>query len=116
MYCCHLFLLSSASVRSILFLFFIVPILGFPCSSAGKESFCSAGDPGSISREKIPWRRDRLLIPVLMASLVAQTAKNLPAMWETWVLSLGWEDSLEEGMATNPSILAWRRNSMDRGA
>ena len=34
--------------------------------------------------------------------------KNPPAMWETWVRSLGWEDSLEEGMATHPSILAWR--------
>ena len=34
--------------------------------------------------------------------------KNLPAMWETWVRSLGWEDPLEEGMATDSSILAWR--------
>ena len=34
--------------------------------------------------------------------------KNPPAMWETWVQSLGWEDSLEEGMATHFSILAWR--------
>ena len=34
--------------------------------------------------------------------------KNPPAMWETWVQSLGWEDSLEEGMATHSSILAWR--------
>ena len=34
--------------------------------------------------------------------------KNLPAMQETWVLSLGWEDSLENGMANNSSILAWR--------
>ena len=34
--------------------------------------------------------------------------KNLPAMWETWVQSLGWEDSLEEGMATHTNILAWR--------
>ena len=42
------------------------------------------------------------------ASLVAQLVKNLPAMWETWVQSLGWEDSLEEGMATHSSILAWR--------
>ena len=41
-------------------------------------------------------------------SLVAQTVKNLPTMWETWVQSLGWEDSLEEGMATHSSILAWR--------
>ena len=42
-------------------------------------------------------------------------AKNLPAMWETWVRSLGWEDPLEEGMATQSSILAWRI-PMDRGA
>ena len=42
------------------------------------------------------------------AFLVPQMAKNLPTMWETWVLSLGWEDPLEEGMATHSSILAWR--------
>ena len=42
------------------------------------------------------------------ASLVAQMAKNPPAMQETWVRSLGWEDPLEEGMATHSSILAWR--------
>ena len=41
--------------------------------------------------------------------------KNLPAMWETWVRWLGWEDSLEEGMATHSSILAWRIPK-DRGA
>ena len=40
--------------------------------------------------------------------MVAQTVKNLPAMWETWVRSLGWEDPLEEGMATHSNILAWR--------
>ena len=49
------------------------------------------------------------------ASQVAQTVKNLPAMRETWVWSLGWEDLLEEGMATHFSILAWRI-CMDRGA
>ena len=48
------------------------------------------------------------------ASLEAQTVKNPPAMWETWVQSLGWEDPLEEGMATHSSILAWRI-PMDRG-
>ena len=41
-------------------------------------------------------------------SLVAHTVRNLPAMWETWVRSLGWEDPLEEGMATHSSILACR--------
>ena len=39
---------------------------------------------------------------------MAQLEKNLPAMWETWVQSLGWEDPLEKGMATHSSILAWR--------
>ena len=43
-----------------------------------------------------------------MASLVAQTVKNLPVMQETQVRFLGWEDLLEKGMATHPSILAWR--------
>ena len=42
------------------------------------------------------------------ASLVAQLVKNLPAMWETWVRSLGWEDPLEKGKVTYCSILAWR--------
>ena len=41
-------------------------------------------------------------------SLVTQMVKNLPAMWDTWVQSLGWEDSLEEGMAIHSIILAWR--------
>ena len=50
-----------------------------------------------------------------MASLVAQMVKNLPAMQETWVRSLDWEDPLEKGMATRSSILAWRI-PMDRGA
>ena len=42
------------------------------------------------------------------ASLVAQLEKNSPAMQETWVRSLGWEDPLEKGTATHSSILAWR--------
>ena len=41
-------------------------------------------------------------------SLVVQTVKNLPAVWETWIRSLGQEDALEKGMATHSSILAWR--------
>ena len=51
----------------------------------------------------------------LPIELVAQSVKNLPAMWETWVLSLDWEDPLEEGMALHCSILVWRI-PMDRGA
>ena len=42
------------------------------------------------------------------ASLLTQLVKNLSAMWETWVRSLGWEDPLEKGMVTHSSILAWR--------
>ena len=45
---------------------------------------------------------------LLRASLVVQLVKNLPAMWETWVRSLGWEDPLEKRKATHFSILAWR--------
>ena len=43
-----------------------------------------------------------------LSHLVAQLVKNLPAMRETWVRSLGWEDPLEKGKATQSSILAWR--------
>ena len=49
-----------------------------------------------------------LISSVLTTTLVAQMAKNLPAVWETWVQSLGWEDPLEKGMATHSSILARR--------
>ena len=55
------------------------------------------------------------MIPGQWASLGAQTVKNSPAMQKTWVQSLGWEDPLEEGIATHSSILAWRM-PMDRGA
>ena len=48
------------------------------------------------------------LDPSSKTSLVAQNVKNLPAVQETWVQSLGWEDPLEEEMATHPSIFAWR--------
>ena len=51
---------------------------------------------------------DMFYFSVWCSSLVAQTVQNPPAMWETWVRSLGWEDPLEEGMATHSSILAWR--------
>ena len=45
---------------------------------------------------------------LLRAHLVAQLVKNPPAMWETWVRSLGWKDPLEKGKVTHSSILAWR--------
>ena len=81
---------------------------GFPGSSAGKESTCNAGARFKSWVRKIPWRRDLLPPPVFLGFLVAQRVKNPPAMWETWVQSLGWEDLLEESMVTHSSILAWR--------
>ena len=80
-----------------------------PHSSVGKESTCDAGDPSLIPRlgrstgEGIGYPLQHS-----WAFLVAQLVKNLPAMWETWVGSLGWEDSLEKEKATHSGILAWR--------
>ena len=85
------------------------PNLGFPGNSAGKESACNAGNPGSI-----PESRRSLGDGIgyahqySWASLMAQMVKNPPTMRETWVQSLSREDSLEEGMVTHSSILAWR--------
>ena len=82
---------------------------GFPHSSAGKESTRNAGDPGSIPGSGRS-AGEGLGYPLQYswASLVAQLVKNLPAMWETWIQSLGWEDPLEKGKAIQSSILAWR--------
>ena len=92
-------------------------IMGFPGSSAGKESAYNAGDPSLIPRSgSSPGEGIGYPLQYSWASLVAQTVKNPPAMRETWVQSLGWEDPLEEGMVTHFSILAWRINPMDRGA
>ena len=75
-------------------------------SSAGKESACNAEDPSSIpGSESSPGERIGLPLQYSWASLVAQLVKNLPAMRETWVQSLGWEDVLEDCMATHSSIL-----------
>ena len=54
------------------------------------------------------------MLYILCASQVTQMVKNLPAVQETWVRSLGWEDPLKEGLATHSNILAWRI-PMDRG-
>ena len=54
------------------------------------------------------------LLQVSIANIYSLVVKNPPAMWETWVQSLGWEDPLGEGMATHSRILAWRV-PMDRG-
>ena len=68
-------------------------IEGFPDSSVGKESACNAGDPGLIPGSgRSPAEGIGYPLQCSWASLVAQLEKNLPAMWETWVRSLGWED------------------------
>ena len=80
---------------------FVYIILSFPGSSAGKESACSAGDHVSIPGwGRYPGEWIGYPLQYSWASLVAQTVKNLPAMWEAWVQSLGWEDPLEKGKAT----------------
>ena len=82
-------------------------LLGFPDSSVGKQSTCSAGDPGSIlGLGKSAGEGIGYPLQYSLASLVAQLVKNLPAVQETWVRSLGWEDPLEKGKATHSSILA----------
>ena len=82
---------------------------GFPHSSVGKESACNAGDPGSIPGPgKYAGEGIGYPLQYSWASLVTQLVKNLPAMKETWVRSLGWEDPLEKGKAIHSSTLAWR--------
>ena len=82
---------------------------GFPGSSAGIGSAYNAGDSSSISGSgRSAGEGIGYPLRYSWASLVVQLVKNPPVMWETWVQSLGWEDSLEKGVATYFSILAWR--------
>ena len=85
------------------------PNKGFLHSSVCKESSCNGGDPDLIP-ESGRSTGEGIGDPLQhsWASLVAQLVKNLPAMWDTWVQSLGWEDPLEKGEVTHSSILAWR--------
>ena len=84
----------------------VIIFLGFPGSSAGKESACNAADPGSIPGSgRSPGEGIGYPLQYSWASLVAQMVKNPPAMRDTWVQSLGRKNSLEEGMGTHSSIL-----------
>ena len=68
--------------------------MGFPDSSVGKESACNARDLGSIPGSgRSAGEGTGYPFQYSWASLVAQLVKNPPAVWETWVQSLGWEDS-----------------------
>ena len=108
-----IFFLLLFSPTSIAWLSPLYPSLGFPDSSVGKESACNAGDPGSIpgsgrsSREGISYP-----IQCSWISLVAQLIKNPPATSKTWVWSLGWEKSPEEGKGY-PLQYSCLENSMD---
>ena len=78
--------------------------MGFPNSSA-----CNAGNPGLIPGSGISAGEGKgYALQYSRVSILAQLVKNLPAVQETWVRSLGWEDLLEEEMATHSSTLAWK--------
>ena len=85
----------------------------FPDSSVGEESACNAEEPSFIP-ESGRSLGEGIGYPLQYswASLVAQLVKNLPAMWETWVQSLSWEDSPGEGKGY-PLQYAGLENSMD---
>ena len=81
-------------------------VSGFPDSSVGKDFACN-GDPGLIPGSgRCTGEGIGYTLQYSSASLVALLVKNLPALWETWVQSLGWKDPLEKGKATHFSILA----------
>ena len=83
-------------------------VSGFPDSSVGKDFACN-GDPGLIPGSgRSPGEEIGYPLQYSWASVLAQMVKNPPAMQETWVRSLGWEDPLEMGKATNSNILVWR--------
>ena len=77
-------------------------VWGFPDNSVSKKYTCNAGDPSLIPGSgRSPGEGISYPFQYSWASPVAQMVKILPAMRDTWVRSLGWEDALEEGMATH---------------
>ena len=77
--------------------------MGFPDSSVGKESTCNAGGPSSIPGSgRSVGEGIGYALQYSCPFRVAQLLKNLPAMWETWVRSLGWEDPLEKERLPTP--------------
>ena len=102
-------LVSNLNTNQVKYCYLCLDKQGFPDTLVGKESTCNTGGSGLIpgsgrsAGEGIGYP-----LQYSWASHVAQLVKNPPAMWETWVRSLGWEDPLEKGKATHSSILAWR--------
>ena len=89
--------------------------MGFPDGSGGKESACNAGDPSSIPGSgRSSGGGIGGPLQYSWAFLVAQLVKNPPAIRETWLQSLGWEEPLEKGKAGYPLQYSGLENSMDR--
>ena len=113
---CKLHKIEAALSLLFFITFFFPPFSGhatqlvesdFPDSSVARESACSAGVPSLIpGLGRSPREGMGYPLEYSWASLVAQLVKNPPAMWETWVQSLGLEDPLEKGGTTHSSILA----------
>ena len=89
--CCYLTARFGSSVSK-----------GFPCSSVGKESACDAGDPGLIPGWGTLGKGIGYPLQYSWASLVTQLVKSPPAVWETWVWTVCWEDPLEKGKVPTP--------------
>ena len=80
--------------------------MGFPGSSAGKESSCHAGDPGLIPElGRSPGEGKGYLLRYSWVSLVAQMVKNPPEIQGTWIQSLGWEDPWRRAWQPTPVFL-----------
>ena len=101
---------KSVSIETVLLgpkLKSIIPLSSFPDSSVGKESACNTGDPGSIPGSgRSAGEGVGYPLSYSWVTLVAQLVKNSPAVRETWVQFLSWEDPLQKGKATHSSILA----------
>ena len=104
-------IVSSAYLRLLIFL----PAILIPACASSSPTFHMLYSVYKLNKQGDniqPWHTpfpiwNQSVVPVWV-SLVAHLAKNPPAMKETWVQSLGWEDPLEKGKATHSSILAWR--------
>ena len=102
-------LVSNLNTNQVKYCYLCLDKQGFPDTLVGKESTCNTGGSGLIpgsgrsAGEGIGYP-----LQYSWASHVAQLVKNPPAMWETWVRSLGEEDPLKKGKATHSSILAWK--------
>ena len=91
--------------------------MDFLDSSVGKESACNAGDLRSITGSgRSTGEGIGYPLQYSWASLVAQLVKNLPAVWETWVCSLGWEDPLKKGKVTPPLFWPGEFHALSMGS